>query len=163
MIFFDGGMGTMLQRYGLSTGDCPDYYNITHPDIVQRIHKEYADAGSNYITTNTFGTSPIKLADYDLADKVEAICEAAVRNVRTACGNRVKIAGDMGPTGKFLSPLGDLSFDETCENYYRLAKALANAGADSLIIETIIDIQEMKAALIAAKTACDLPVICQMT
>ena len=95
MIFFDGGMGTMLQRYGLSTGDCPDYYNITHPDIVQRIHKEYADAGSNYITTNTFGTSPIKLADYDLADKVEAICEAAVRNVRTACGNRVKIAGDI--------------------------------------------------------------------
>ena len=79
MIFFDGGMGTMLQRYGLSTGDCPDYYNITHPDIVQRIHKEYADAGSNYITTNTFGTSPIKLADYDLSDKVEAICEAAVR------------------------------------------------------------------------------------
>ena len=69
----------------------------------------------------------------------------------------------MGPTGKFLSPLGDLSFDETCENYYRLAKALANAGADSLIIETIIDIQEMKAALIAAKTACDLPVSCQMT
>lgn len=163
MIFFDGGMGTMLQRYGLSTGDCLDYYNITHPDIVQRIHKEYADAGSNYITTNTFGTSPIKLADYDLSDKVEAICEAAVRNVRTACGNRVKIAGDMGPTGKFISPLGDLSFDETCENYYRLAKALANAGADSLIIETIIDIQEMKAALIAAKTACDLPVICQMT
>ena len=163
MILFDGGMGTMLQRYGLSTGDCPDYYNITHPDIVQRIHKEYADAGSNYITTNTFGTSPIKLADYDLSDKVEAICEAAVRNVRTACGNRVKIAGDMGPTGKFISPLGDLSFDETCENYYRLAKALANAGADSLIIETIIDIQEMKAALIAAKTACDLPVICQMT
>lgn len=163
MIFFDGGMGTMLQRYGLSTGDCPDYYNITHPDIVQRIHKEYADAGSNYITTNTFGTSPIKLADYDLEDQVEAICEAAVRNVRTACGDRVKIAGDMGPTGKFISPLGDLSFDETCENYYRLAKALANAGADSLIIETIIDIQEMKAALIAAKTACDLPVICQMT
>lgn len=163
MIFFDGGMGTMLQRYGLSTGDCPDYYNITHPDIVQRIHKEYADAGSHYITTNTFGTSPIKLADYDLEDQVEAICEAAVSNVRTACGDRVKIAGDMGPTGKFVSPLGDLSFDEACENYYRLAKALARAGADCLIIETIIDIQEMKAALIAAKTACDLPVICQMT
>lgn len=163
MIFFDGGMGTMLQRYGLSTGDCPDYYNITHPDIVQRIHKEYADAGSHYITTNTFGTSPIKLADYDLENEVEAICEAAVRNVRTACGDRVKIAGDMGPTGKFISPLGDLSFDEACENYYRLAKALAGAGADCLIIETIIDIQEMKAALVAAKTACDLPVICQMT
>ncbi len=163
MIFFDGGMGTMLQRYGLSTGDCPDYYNITHPEIVQRIHKEYADAGSNYITTNTFGTSPIKLADYDLQDKVEAIATAAVRNVRTACGDRVKVAGDMGPTGKFIHPLGDLSFDETCENYYRLAKALADAGADCLIIETIIDIQEMKAALLAAKAATKIPVICQMT
>ena len=163
MIFFDGGMGTMLQRYGLTTGDCPDYYNITHADIVQRIHKEYADAGSNYITTNTFGSSPLKLKDYDLEDKVEAIAQAAVRNVRTACGNRVKVAGDMGPTGKFISPLGDLSFDQACENYYRLAKALADAGADCLIIETIIDIQEMKAALLAAKSACHLPVICQMT
>lgn len=163
MIFFDGGMGTMLQRYGLTTGDCPDYYNITHADIVQRIHKEYADAGSNYITTNTFGSSPLKLKDYDLEDKVEAIAQAAVRNVRTACGNRVKVAGDMGPTGKFINPLGDLSFDQACENYYRLAKALADAGADCLIIETIIDIQEMKAALLAAKSACHLPVICQMT
>lgn len=163
MIFFDGGMGTMLQRYGLTTGDCPDYYNITHADIVQRIHKEYADAGSNYITTNTFGSSPLKLKDYDLEDKVEAIAQAAVRNVRTACGNRVKVAGDMGPTGKFISPLGDLSFDQACENYYRLAKALADAGADCLIIETIIDIQEMKAALLAAKSACHLQVICQMT
>ncbi len=163
MIFFDGGMGTMLQRYGLSTGDCPDYYNITHADIVQRIHKEYADAGSNYITTNTFGSSPLKLKDYDLENKVEEIAAAAVRNVRTACRNRVKVAGDMGPTGKFISPLGDLSFDDACENYYRLAKALADAGADCLIIETIIDIQEMKAALLAAKTACHLPVICQMT
>ena len=163
MIFFDGGMGTMLQRYGLTTGDCPDYYNITHADIVQRIHKEYADAGSNYITTNTFGSSPLKLKNYDLEDKVEAIAQAAVRNVRTACGNRVKVAGDMGPTGKFISPLGDLSFDQACENYYRLAKALADAGADCLIIETIIDIQEMKAALLAAKSACHLQVICQMT
>ena len=163
MIFFDGGMGTMLQRYGLTAGDCPDYYNITHPEVVQRIHKEYADAGSQYITTNTFGSCPIKLKDYDLENEVEKIAQAAVQNVRTACGSRVKIAGDMGPTGKFLKPLGDLSFDEACENYYRLAKALANAGADALIIETIIDIQEMKAALVAAKAASDLPVICQMT
>lgn len=163
MIFFDGGMGTMLQRYGLGTGDCPDYYNITHPEVVQRIHKEYADAGSQYITTDTFGSSPLKLKDYGLEDQVEKIAQAAVRNVRTACGDRVRVAGDMGPTGKFIYPLGDLSFDETCENYYRLAKALADAGADCLIIETIIDIQEMKAALLAAKAACQLPVICQMT
>ena len=163
MVFFDGGMGTMLQKYGLSNSECPDYLNISHPEIVQRIHKEYEAAGCQFITTNTFGSSPLKLEDYDLQDKVEVITEAAVKNAREACSSRVKIAGDMGPTGRFLSPLGDLSFDEACENYYRLAKALANAGADCLIIETIIDIQEMKAALIAAKAASNLPVICQMT
>lgn len=163
MILCDGGMGTMLQRFGLEAGSCPDYYNISHPDVVQQIHKAYWDAGSEFITTNTFGASPMKLADYDLSDQVEAIASAAVRNVRAACGDRVKVAGDMGPTGKFIKPIGDLSFDETCENYFRLAKALADAGADCLIIETIIDIQEMKAALIAAKAACRLPVICQMS
>lgn len=163
MILFDGGMGTMLQRFGLEAGSCPDYYNISHPDVVQQIHKAYWDAGSEFITTNTFGASPMKLADYDLSGQVEAIASAAVRNVRAACGDRVKVAGDMGPTGKFIKPIGDLSFDETCENYFRLAKALADAGADCLIIETIIDIQEMKAALIAAKAACRLPVICQMS
>lgn len=163
MVFFDGGMGTMLQKYGLSNSECPDYLNISHPEIVQRIHKEYEAAGCQFITTNTFGSSPLKLEDYNLQDKVEEIAKAAVKNAREACSSRVKIAGDMGPTGRFLSPLGDLSFDEACENYYHLAKALANAGADFLIIETIIDIQEMKAALIAAKAASNLPVICQMT
>lgn len=163
MILFDGGMGTMLQKFGLETGSCPDYYNISHPEVVQQIHRAYMEAGSQYITTNTFGSSPLKLSDYDLQDQVEKIASAAVANVRKVCGDRVKVAGDMGPTGKFIRPIGDLSFDEACENYYRLAKALADAGADCLIIETIIDIQEMKAALLAAKTASSLPVICQMS
>lgn len=163
MILFDGGMGTMLQKFGLETGSCPDYYNISHPEVVQQIHRAYMEAGSQYITTNTFGSSPLKLRDYDLQDKVEEIASAAVANVRKACGDKVKVAGDMGPTGKFIRPIGDLSFDEACENYYRLAKALSDAGADCLIIETIIDIQEMKAALIAAKAASSLPVICQMS
>ena len=163
MILFDGGMGTMLQKFGLETGSCPDYYNISHPEVVQKIHRAYMEAGSQYITTNTFGSSPLKLADYDLQDQVEKIASAAVANVRKACGDKVKVAGDMGPTGKFIRPIGDLSFDEACENYYRLAKALADAGADCLIIETIIDIQEMKAALLAAKSASSLPVICQMS
>jgi 5-methyltetrahydrofolate--homocysteine methyltransferase len=163
MILFDGGMGTMLQKFGLETGSCPDYYNISHPEVVQKIHRAYMEAGSQYITTNTFGSSPLKLSDYDLQDQVEKIASAAVANVRKACGDKVKVAGDMGPTGKFIRPIGDLSFDEACDNYYRLAKALADGGADCLIIETIIDIQEMKAALLAAKAASSLPVICQMS
>lgn len=162
MYLFDGAMGTMLQKYGLTTNACPDYYNISHPEIVQRIHREYAEAGSEFITTNTFGSTPLKLLDYDLQDQVEAIAEAAVANARKA-GPHVKVAGDIGPTGQFIRPLGTLSFDEAAENFYRLAKALTNAGADYLIIETIIDIQEMRAALTAAKAASSLPVICQMT
>lgn len=162
MHLFDGAMGTMLQKYGLASSECPDYCNVSHPDIVQRIHREYAEAGSEYITTNTFGASPLKLADYGLEDQVEAIAQAAVRNARAASPH-IRVAGDIGPTGQFIRPLGDLSFDEAASNFYRLAKALADAGADCLIIETIIDIQEMRAALTAAKAACSLPVICQMS
>lgn len=163
MILFDGAMGTMLQKYGLETAGCPDWYNISHPEIVQRIHREYAEAGSDFLTTNTFGASPLKLSDYGLENKAEEIAAAAVRNARAAAGKNTRIAGDIGPTGKFLCPLGNLSFDEAFDNFYRLAKALSNAGCDALIIETIMDIQEMKAALAAAKAACSLPVICQMT
>lgn len=130
-------------------------YRTAHPG-------EYAEAGSEYITTNTFGASPLKLADYGLEDQVEAIAQAAVRNARAASPH-IRVAGDIGPTGQFIRPLGDLSFDEAASNFYRLAKALADAGADCLIIETIIDIQEMRAALTAAKAACSLPVICQMS
>lgn len=162
MHLFDGAMGTMLQKYGLAGSECPDYCNVSHPDIVQRIHREYAEAGSEYITTNTFGASPLKLADYGLEDQVEAIAQAAVRNARAASPH-IRVAGDIGPTGQFIRPLGDLSFDEAASNFYRLAKALADAGTDCLIIETIIDIQEMRAALTAAKAACSLPVICQMS
>lgn len=162
MHLFDGAMGTMLQKYGLAGSECPDYYNLSHPDIVRRIHWEYAEAGSEYITTNTFGASPLKLADYGLEDKVEAIARAAVANARAASPS-IRVAGDMGPTGQFIRPLGNLSFDEAASSFYRLAKALADAGADCLIIETIIDIQEMRAALTAAKAACSLPVICQMS
>ena len=162
MFIFDGGMGTMLQHHRIPQGTCPDAMNLTHPDIVRSIHAEYAAAGADFITTNTFGSTPLKLAEYDLADKVEAIAAAAVSHARAASPT-IRVAGDIGPTGQFIKPLGGLSFDEAASGFYRLAKALADAGADCLIIETIIDIAEMRAALTAAKAACRLPVICQMS
>ena len=162
MFIFDGGMGTMLQHHRIPQGTCPDAMNLTHPDIVRSIHAEYAAAGADFITTNTFGSTPLKLAEYDLADKVEAIAAAAVSHARAASPT-IRVAGDIGPTGQFIRPLGGLSFDEAASGFYRLAKALADAGADCLIIETIIDIAEMRAALTAAKAACRLPVICQMS
>ena len=160
---FDGAIGTMLQNAGMKPGECPELLNITKPQIVQQVHKAYYEAGSTIVETNTFGASRIKLNEYQLGDRVEEINTAAVENVRLATNGKVKIAGAMGPTGQFIEPLGELTFDEVYNNYYEQAKALAKAGADYILIETCIEIQEMRAALLAAKDACDLPVICQLS
>lgn len=158
---FDGAMGTMLQQGGLKAGACPELMNLEKPEVVKEIHRKYISAGSTIIETNTFGASSLKLAHYNLAEKMYEINFAAVKIAKSA-GN-VKVAGSMGPTGKFISPLGDLDFEEAYKIFSEQAQALAEAGADFLIIETCIDIQEMRAALLAAKEVCNLPVICQLS
>ncbi len=160
---FDGAMGTMLQNAGMKPGDCPELLNIEKPEIVQEVHRAYVNASSDIIETNTFGASRLKLDEYGLGDRVIEINTAAVKNAKIAANGKSKVAGSMGPTGKFIKPLGELTFDEDYANYFEQAKALADAGADYLIIETCIEIQEMRAALLAAKDACNLPVICQMS
>ncbi len=160
---FDGAMGTMLQNAGLKPGDCPELLNIDNPEIVQNVHRAYVEAGATIIETNTFGGSRIKLDEYGLGDRIEEINTAAVKNAKIAAAGRAKVAGSMGPTGKFIRPLGELTFDEDYANYYEQAKVLSAAGADYLLIETCIELQEMRAALLACKDACDLPVICQMS
>ncbi len=178
ILVLDGAMGTMLQESGLKPGACPESMNLERPDIVTKIHLQYAMAGADILTTNTFGGSRIKLSEYGLGDKVAEVSRAAVRRPGTAadsyCRERgpgatpVFIAGDMGPTGKFLEPVGELSFDDAYANFHEQAKALAEAGADLLLIETMSDLKEARCAVIAAKAASSeaghrLPVAITMT
>ncbi|SFT87055.1 5-methyltetrahydrofolate--homocysteine methyltransferase [Selenomonas sp. GACV-9] len=161
---FDGAMGTMLQAGGLKPGACPELMNIEQPEVVKSIHKAYLDAGATVIETNTFGASSLKLDHYGLADRVTELNAAAVKIAKEAAGTKAKVAGSMGPTGRFVVPLGDLDFEDAYDCFAEQAKALADAGADYLIIETCIDIQEMRAALLAAKeNAPGVPVICQLS
>lgn len=161
---FDGAMGTMLQAGGLKPGACPELMNIEHPDVVKSIHEAYIKAGSTIIETNTFGASTIKLEHYGLADRMTELNTAAVKIAKSAAGERAKVAGSMGPTGRFIQPLGDLDFEAAYQVFYEQSQALADAGVDYFIIETCIDIQEMRAALLAAKEAAPkIPVICQLS
>ncbi len=163
ILVFDGAMGTMLQQAGLAPGDCPELWSVENPAAVTAIHQKYVESGADIIETNTFGANRIKLSHYGLEDRVAELNAAAVAAARAACGPTTKVAGSVGPTGKFITPLGELSFDTAYDVYYEQISALDAAGVDMVIIETVIDIQEMRAALLAAKTATAKPVVCQLS
>lgn len=160
---FDGAMGTMLQQAGLPLGYCPELYNIEQPHIITAIHQQYITSGATIIETNTFGANRIKLQHYGLSNKVAELNKCAVNAARLACGPQTKIAGSVGPTGRFITPIGNLGFDEAYDVFYEQICALSEAGVDYILIETVIDIQEMRAALLAAKAATTKPVICQLS
>lgn len=159
-IFLDGAMGTMLQREGLMGGELPEVYNITHPDIVMKIHRAYAEAGADIITTNTFGANELKFKNNEYS--VEDIITAAVNLAKNAVNNKL-IALDIGPVGQLLKPMGTLSFERAYEIFARQVRAGAKAGADIILIETFSDLYEAKAAVLAAKENSNLPVFCTMT
>ena len=153
---FDGAMGSMLQQRGLKPGELPERWNLTHPEIVRGIHKEYLEAGADFISTDTFGLNSFHYDDKEL----EEIAKAAVCNVRSVIGDRENkfVAFNMGPCGKMLKPLGDLPFEEAVSVFAKTARLAEKYGADLIIIETMNDCYETKAALLAAKENTSLPV-----
>ncbi len=161
-MLFDGATGTMLQMFGLKPGACPDELSIKEPATVEKVHRAYAEAGSDIITTNTFGANRIKLNEYGLYQRLREINAEAARCARRAVGNGIFVAGGMGPTGAFVKPVGSMEFDEAFQVFKEQADALAEGGVDLLIIETMMDIKEMKAAIMASMST-GLPVVATMT
>lgn len=163
MLFFDGATGTQLQARGLQPGELPESWNFTHPEIVEAVHCGYLDAGANIIKTNTFGANPVKLHGSGL--DCQKTVTAAVKIAKRACGGLQNkfVALDLGPTGKLLAPYGDLPFEDAVAAYGEMVRCGAAAGADLILIETMSDTYEIKAAILAAKENCDLPICVTMT
>jgi len=160
IIYLDGAMGTMVQRAGLKAGQPPEIYNVTNPDIIYSIHQAYLQAGSDVITTNTFGANEYKLKSTGYS--VEEVVEKAVSIARRAAKDRW-VALDIGPIGQLMEPNGSLTFEEVYESVARQVKVGADSGADLVIIETLSDVYEAKAAVLAAKENSSLPVFCTLT
>lgn len=159
IVYLDGGTGTLLQAAGLMPGEFPETWNISHPDIIQKLHCDYFDAGSNIVCTNTFGANSLKFSAIEL-DKI--VC-AAINNARKAaqmsCGKQAKfVALDIGPSGRLLAPYGDFDFEDAVEVFAKTVRLGVKYGADLIMIETMNDSYETKAALLAAKENSSLPV-----
>jgi methionine synthase I (cobalamin-dependent)/5,10-methylenetetrahydrofolate reductase len=162
----DGAMGTQLNNRGVAFDQCFDQINLTQPELVMDIHRAYIEAGSQIIQTNTFGANRYKLAEHGLQEKVALINRAGVVLARQAAlesGKEVLVAGDVGPLGVRLAPFGRVQPEQGRQAFAEQIAALAEAGADLIIIETISDLHEVQEAVAAARQACDLPILASMT
>ncbi|MDO9108043.1 MAG: homocysteine S-methyltransferase family protein [Coriobacteriia bacterium] len=161
VLVIDGALGTMIQRYEVPEEQCKDQLNLTAPEMIEQIARDYVTVGAECITTNTFGSSRVKLSEYGVQDQLVEINRAGVEIARRAGAQHV--LGDIGPTGLVLQPLGEARFDDLFEIFAEQAAALASASPDALVIETMTDIAEARCALLAAKSVCDLPVFVTCT
>ena len=164
LLIFDGAMGTQLQAKGLKTGETPELLNLTAKDLLKEIHRSYIDAGADIISANTFGANSYKLSHS--GKSVDEIITAGIINCKEAIkesGKDVFCALDIGPIGQLLEPTGSLKFEEAYDIFREEIVAGYKAGADVVLFETMTDLYELKAAILAAKENCDLPIICSMT
>lgn len=165
-ILLDGAMGTMLMEAGLTSGASPEEWNVLHPDRVRAVHREYITAGSRLILTNSFGGNRFRLKLHDLDGRVFELNQAAAVNARLeadAALYPVAVGGSMGPSGELLEPMGTMTYDQAREAFAEQAAGLAAGGVDILWVETMSDLNEVKAAVEGARSASDLPVAATMT
>ncbi|MFL5717460.1 MAG: homocysteine S-methyltransferase family protein, partial [Chloroflexota bacterium] len=166
-IMADGAMGTMLFAAGLQFGDPPEAWNISHPEVVRRIHRGYLEAGSRIVMTNTFGGNRLRLRLHGLDPRVSELNRTAAILLRAevdAAGGRALVAGDIGPTGEIMAPLGTLDEDEAVDVFEEQARALIAGGVDLIWIETMSHLSEITAAIRGARQASpQIPVIATMT
>ncbi len=163
VLILDGATGTELQKRGMPTGVCPEQWVVENPDVIKAIQKAYIDAGSNIVYTCTFGGNRIKLEEFGLGDKAVEMNRRLAQFSKEAASGKAFVAGDIGSTGRFIKPLGDLPFEECVNIYKEQVQGLLEGGVDLFVIETMLDIQEARAALLAVKESCDLPVLVSMS
>ncbi len=163
IVFFDGAMGTMLLEAGLPPGGVPELWNLDKPDVIMDVYQQYFDAGADVVHTNTFGGSPPKLDVKGHAHQMEAVNMAAVQLAKRVCPTNAFVAGDPGPTGMMLKPLGNTTIEELEEAFYLQASVLIKGGVDIISIETMFSLDEATAALKSAKRAGNIPVIAGIT
>jgi len=160
----DGAMGSLLIERGLPTGDCPERWNLDHPEVLEEIAGLYAEAGAQIVQTNTFGGSPLKLSHYGLDNCTEQINVAAVRAVRRAVGTDVLVSASCGPTGRMLKPYGDVEPEEISAAFERQIRAVLAEGVDMICIETMTDLGEATLAIKAARSlSSTVPIAATMT
>jgi 5-methyltetrahydrofolate--homocysteine methyltransferase len=165
VVLFDGGMGSSLISLGLPEGECPESWNLTHSEVIKDIHRKYLEAGADVIQTNTFGASRLRLTSFGYENKVEDVNARAVEIAKKVCPEDKFVAGDIGPCGGFLEPMGKFSVKEFKGSFLEQAQALAppKGGVDFFSIETMCDLREALAAIKAIKMVSNLPIFVSMT
>ena len=163
IIYLDGATGTNLMKAGMPKGVCPEMWIMENPEAIKKLQRDYVSAGSNIVYAPTFGANRIKLEEYGLQDRIEEINKTLVKLSKEAVGGKALVAGDITMTGQQLYPIGTLKFEELVDVYKEQVALLADAGADLIVVETMMSLQETRAAVIAVKEVCDLPVIATLS
>ena len=162
-LILDGATGTMLQKAGMPIGVCPEEWILENKEVMVKLQQDYVAAGSDIVYAPTFTANRIKLEEYGLEDDIVKMNEELVALSKEAVGDKALVAGDITMTGLQLYPIGDFMFDELVEVYKEQASILAKAGVDLFVVETMMSLQECRAAVLAIQEVCDLPIMVSLT